>query len=146
MTEVANIVGVPLAPFIKAVEGGSYQLHGYRCHHCKEVFTEHHRACPCCATASALAPMDLAHKGKLFTYTIVHRSFPGIQTPFISAIVKLDSGGFIRGNLVGIDPRPEVVRFDMPVRVEFERVNSPDANQSDLIRHVFVPVDQSVPQ
>lgn len=146
MTEIVNNIGVPLAPFIRPSTDGSFQLHGYQCKHCEEVFTEHHRACPCCAAVSALIPTDLAHQGRLFTYTIVHRSFPGIQTPFISAIVKLESGGFVRGNLVGLEARPEFIQFDMPVKVEFERLAGLGESQTELIRHVFVPADQAVPQ
>jgi hypothetical protein len=38
----------------------------------------------------ALKPERLANTGRLYNYTIVHRSFPGVETPFISAIVDLE--------------------------------------------------------
>ena len=50
----------------------------------------------------------------------MHRSFPGIEVPYVSAIVDLDDGTAIKGNLINIDPDPEKIEFDMPVEVVFD--------------------------
>ena len=35
-----------------------------------------------------------------------YRSFPGIEMPYISAVVDLEGGGTVKGNLIDIDPDP----------------------------------------
>ena len=48
----------------------------------------------------------MPNSGKLYSYSIVHRSFPGIEVPYISAIVDLDDGTAIKGNLINVRTRP----------------------------------------
>jgi uncharacterized OB-fold protein len=84
----------------------------------------------------------LSEQGKLFSFTIVHRSFPQIKTPFISVVVELEGGGFIKGNLEAVEPVPAAVRFNMAVRVRFDRLMS-DSGQPDLLRYYFVPMEVS---
>jgi uncharacterized OB-fold protein len=129
----------PLGSFIRLGPDGRPHLCGCKCTHCGAVLLETRRGCPRCAAIGTLAPIELSHRGRLFTYTIVHRSFPGIPTPFISAIVELEGGVFIKGNLVGVELRPEALAFDLPVRVEFERLQAPGKAGTEIIRHVFVP-------
>jgi uncharacterized protein len=133
----------PLGEFIKLDAAGAPRLEGYKCSSCGEVLLEQRRGCPKCTSIGTLVPTALSDRGKLFTYTIVYRSFPGISVPFVSAIVQLDGGGFIKGNLVGIEPKPELLRFDMPVQVQFERMKPTTPDGPDLLRHVFVPVSTS---
>lgn len=130
----------PLGAFIKIAADGAPRLEGFKCSSCDEVLLEDRRGCPKCAGIGTLRPVVLSDRGKLFTYTIVHRSFPGIPVPFVSAVVELDNGGFIKGNLIGLEPKPEALRFDMPVRVQFERLPAMESNGPDLLRHVFVPL------
>jgi uncharacterized OB-fold protein len=134
----------PLGSFIKVDSAGNPYLEGVRCANCGEVLLETRRGCPNCSAIGMLEPLRLSETGRLFSYTIVYRSFPGIETPFISAIVALDGGGFLKGNLIGVDPSPAAVRFDMPVRVQFDHPEVADKPDLDCLRHVFVPlVDQN---
>ena len=55
----------------------------------------------------ALAAQKLSKKGKLYAYSIVHRSFPGVEVPYISAIVDLEGGGTI--SIAHCDLKPENV-------------------------------------
>jgi uncharacterized protein len=130
----------PLGSFIKMGSDGHPYLQGVRCAHCAEVLLESRRGCPKCASIGTLEPVRLSETGRLFSYTIVHRSFPGIETPFISAVVALDGGGFLKGNLIGIEPAPEALRFDMPVRLQFDHPKVPGKLDVDCLRYVFVPV------
>lgn len=77
--------------------------------------------------------------GKLYNWTIVYRSFPGIKVPFISAIVDLDGGGTLKGNLIDIEPDPSKLTFDMPVTVVFSAVTQTDAAGSEFISYLFFP-------
>jgi uncharacterized OB-fold protein len=129
----------PLASFIKVDGTGVPYLEGVRCTSCGEVLLESRRGCPKCASIGTLEPVRLSQTGRLFSYTIVHRSFPGVETPFVSAVVELDGGGFLKGNLVDVDPQPAALPFEMPVRVRFDHPKVPGKLDFDLLRYVFVP-------
>jgi uncharacterized protein len=125
-----------LAPFVKIDTDGKPYLEGFKCTACGEVLAlGSRRACPKCATVGALQPIRLAERGRLYTYTVVRRSYPGVQTPFIAALVDLDGGGAIKGNLIGMDP--DSVRFDMPLQVEFETITVAGESSARHVRHVF---------
>jgi len=62
----------------------------------------------------------LPTRGKLYSYSIVYRSFPGVEVPYISAIVDLEDGTAIKGNLIGVEPDPKNITFDMPIEVVFD--------------------------
>jgi uncharacterized OB-fold protein len=59
----------------------------------------------------------LATTGKLRSFTIVHRTVPGVPAPYVSALVDLDGGGSVKGNLQNVPPDPEHVKLGMPVRM-----------------------------
>ena len=44
--------------------------------------------------------IKLSDNGKLHSFAVVYRSFPGIDVPYVSAIVDLEGGGTIKGNLI----------------------------------------------
>jgi uncharacterized OB-fold protein len=84
----------------------------------------------------------LSNRGTLYVYSIVHRSFPGIETPYISAIVDLDGGGTVKGNLIGVDPDPEKIRFGMPVEVVYkDALGRKDKEGNAYISYFFQPAD-----
>jgi uncharacterized OB-fold protein len=61
--------------------------------------------------------------GRLVSYIINYRPVPP-ATPDelqIIALVELDEGPRMLTNIVGVDPEPENLPLDCPVRVEFER-------------------------
>jgi uncharacterized OB-fold protein len=138
MAEAAPEAIQALASFIKLGADDQPYLEGVKCAACGEVMAlETRRACPKCAAIDRLEPIRLAARGRLYAYTVVHRSFPGVKTPFVAALVDLDGGGSIKGNLEGVDP--DAVAFDMPLTVEFERFDAPGAGGGRCVRHVFRP-------
>jgi len=128
-----------LGSFLKLDDQGKPCLEGFQCGACNEVLLQNRRGCPRCGALGSLRARRLAEHGRLFSYTIVHRSFPGIATPFISAIVELDGGVFLKGNLVGVEATPAAVPFDMPVRVQFHYPEVPGHTGKTLLSYVFVP-------
>jgi uncharacterized OB-fold protein len=133
-----------LGSYVRIGPDGRPSLWGCKCSHCGEVLLESRRACPRCATVGSLVPVPLASRGRVFSYTIVYRSFAEIPTPFISAVVALEGGGFIKGNLIGIEPDAASIPFDLPVRVEFEQLSAPGNPARQILRHVFVPEEQGL--
>ena len=60
--------------------------------------------------------------------------------PYISAIVDLEGGGTVKGNLINIDPEPENIQFDMPVDVVFkDALGRKDRDGNSYISYFFQP-------
>jgi len=90
-----------------------------------------------------MSPCRLAESGKVYVHTIVHRSFPGVPTPFIDVIVDLHDGAYLKGTLLGVEPDPGKAFFDLPVKVVFLEeapVNMPGAPH---LTYAFEPVGSS---
>ena len=60
-------------------------------------------------------------------YSIVHRSFPGIEVPYVSAIVDLEGGGTVKGNLINVEPEPDQIKMGMPVELVFKKAPQKDS-------------------
>lgn len=127
------------ATYIELDATGQPALRGSRCRQCSTVFIGYRDHCGRCCARSSMESITLASRGRLHSYTIVYRSYPGIQVPFVSAIVDLEGGGALKGNLLGIEPTPEAIRFGMPVRIEFRDAGFANPEASGHVVHVFVP-------
>jgi uncharacterized OB-fold protein len=130
---------LPVVGFLKIPESGEPYLEGYRCENCGEVFLADHPSCAACRKRGTLKATRLSNKGKLYNFTVVHRNFPGVDVPFISAIVDLDGGGTLKGNLVDIVPSPEALKFDMPVDVVFRDAGRKDREGNSYLAYFFTP-------
>ena len=87
---------------------------------------------------TAFKRRKLATSGKLRSFTIVHRTVPGVPAPYVSALVDLDGGGSVKGNLVNIPPDPEHVKLGMPVRMT-TFVAGTDDDGTDAVAFAFEP-------
>jgi uncharacterized OB-fold protein len=130
---------LPVVGFLKIPESGDPYLEGYRCENCGEVFLADHPSCAACRKRGTLKASRLSNKGKLYNFTVVHRNFPGVPVPFISAIVDLDGGGTLKGNLVDIVPSPEALKFDMPVDVVYRDAGRKDKDGNSYLAYFFTP-------
>ena len=84
--------------------------------------------------------VTLPNNGKLYSYSIVHRSFPGIEVPYISAIVDLEDGTAIKGNLINCEPDPASIEFDMPVEVVYaDALGRKDSDGNSYMSYFFQP-------
>lgn len=129
----------PVVSYLKIPDEGAPYLEGFRCDACQAVFLEKSRACASCGGRDTLKPYRLADTGKLYNFTVVHRNFPGVPVPFISAIVDLDGGGSLKGNLVDIVPSPEALKFDMPVKVVYRDAGRKDKDGNAYLSYFFTP-------
>jgi uncharacterized OB-fold protein len=94
-----------------------------------------------CAKCSSAGPFDtvkLASTGELHVFTIIHQATPYVQAPYIAAIVDLDGGGSINTNIVGIEPKPENLKFGMKVKMFTEKV-SEDKEGNAYVAYRFTP-------
>ena len=137
--EVAASGPLPVVPFLKIPSKGEPYLEGQRCSKCDAVFLGERAVCSKCYARGELKPTPLANTGSLYVYSIVHRSFPGVEVPYISAIVDLEGGGTVKGNLIGIDPDPEKIELGMPVEVIYKVAPTKDREGNEYLTYYFQP-------
>jgi uncharacterized OB-fold protein len=138
-TEAAATNLLPVVPFLKIPDSGSPYLEGCRCKSCKAVFLGERETCSSCGKRDSLETTRLSNQGSLYVYSIVFRSFPGIEVPYVSAIVDLDGGGTVKGNLINIDPVPEKIKMGMPVEVIYKKAPRKDGEGNEYLTYYFQP-------
>ncbi|MGW9267470.1 Zn-ribbon domain-containing OB-fold protein, partial [Gordonia terrae] len=85
---------VPVVSYLRL--GDEPAITGHRCPTCAAVYVLRRSTCASCGSGDLGARADLASTGVVDVATRVHRAAPGIETPFLSGVVKLDGGGFVR--------------------------------------------------
>ena len=138
MTEKSEAAAPSIIAHLKRSEDGKPYLQGARCGACGHTYVGTRETCAKCYARGQMQAVSLAEAGKLYAYAIVHRSFPGVETPFIDVIVDLEDGSHIKGILKGVDPDPEKLAFDMPVKIDYREVVPPGSNEKYLA-YFFVP-------
>lgn len=131
---------LPVVDWLKLPENGDPFLEGEKCSACGAVFIGSRETCSKCGARGKFEAIKLSNKGKLYSFCIVYRSFPGVEVPYISAIVDLEGGGTVKGNLIGIDADPAKIQFDMPVDVVFQdALGRKDTEGNSYISYFFKP-------
>jgi uncharacterized OB-fold protein len=136
---MTNAKPLPAVEFLKIPESGAPYLEGMKCKSCSSIYLGARAVCSKCGARDQLAPLKLSDKGKLYAYSIVHRSFPGVEVPYISAIVDLEGGGTLKGNLINVEPDPKKLKFDMPVEVIIKDAGRKDREGNSYLAYFFQP-------
>lgn len=129
-----------LVPFLKRDPKGNPYLAGARCRSCGHTYVGDRTICAKCAARNQMEPVRLSETGKVYVYTIVHRSFPGVETPFIDVIVDLDDGAHLKGTLVGVKPDPDNIPFGLAVKVSYREADPVNKPGKPHLTYVFEPV------
>ena len=131
---------LPVVDFLKIPEDGDPYLEGYRCKKCGSTYLGERNVCSKCFARNEMEVIKLSETGVLHSYAIVFRSFPGIDVPYISAIVDLDDGGTIKGNLINIEPDPDKIEFNMPVKITYgDALGRKDKEGNSYLSYFFEP-------
>ena len=110
---------------VRVGDDGSVWIQGYRCGSCGAVMPVPTMACRRCASRIAPDAYRSPETGTLYTWSVVHRSYPGVAVPFVSAIVDL-----------------EALRTAMPVRLVFDDAGGAvDADGNPYVGFHFVAGD-----
>ena len=91
---------------------------------CKACGTLRHPPRPMCSSCRSLEWDSVIASGRGEVYSFVvhhHPPVPGFDPPFVVAVVQLEEGTRIIGNVIDIDPAD--VRIGMPVQVCFVPVH-----------------------
>ena len=131
---------LPVVDFLKIPDSGDPYLEGHKCNQCDAIFLGERSICSKCGSRDGLQATRLSNQGNLYVYSIVHRSFPGIEVPYVSAIVDLDGGGTVKGNLINVEPDPEKIEFGMPVEMVFaDALGRKDKDGNSYLSYFFQP-------
>ncbi len=131
---------LPVVDFLKLPEGGDPYLEGHKCKSCSAAYLGERKACAKCGERGQIEPFKMGSTGNLYVYSIVHRSFPGIEVPYVSAIVDVDGGGTLKGNLINIEPDPDKIELGMPVEIVFgDALGRKDRDGNSYISYFFQP-------
>lgn len=131
---------LPVVDFLKLPDDGDPYLEGCKCNNCGATFPGTRIACAKCGVRNDMETVRLSNTGKLYAYSIIHRSFPGIQVPYVSAVVTLDGGVALKGTMVNIDAEPEKLEFDMPIEVVYlDAQGRKDKEGNSYISYFFQP-------
>ena len=130
---------LPVVKYLKIPKKGEPYLEGQSCKSCSAIFLGERSTCASCGSRDGFEAKKLADTGSLYVYSIVHRSFPGVEVPYVSAIVDLDGGGTIKGNLINIDPSPDKIEMGMPVEVIYRIAPTKDHEGNEYLTYYFQP-------
>jgi uncharacterized protein len=138
MSEMRPLSAVDFLHFDSA---GVPFLRGSRCDKCNAIAPGDRSVCNACGARDAISPTRLSERGALYTYTIVHRSFPGVKTPFVAVIVDLEGGGALKGTLLNTPIDPRQIAYGMLVRVIFRDTGQCSAEGRPFFSYYFVPIE-----
>ncbi|NUR83192.1 MAG: Zn-ribbon domain-containing OB-fold protein [Nonomuraea sp.] len=104
-------------PFWDGAAAGELRIQ--RCTQCERHYFYPRPACPRCGSEQ-VEWVTASGRGTLYSYVINHGPAPGFEAPYVIAVVELEEGVRMMTNLVGVEPDPEQLPLDLPLRVTFE--------------------------
>ena len=117
-----------------------YSLIGSKCPSCGKYFYPERKICPSCKRTVKMETVKFSGKGKVFTYTVIRVPPEGfnIYAPYIVAIIELEEGIKITGQIV--DCEPEDVKIGMEVEAVFRKMRSGKGSGIILYGTKFRPI------
>ncbi|MCH8090644.1 MAG: Zn-ribbon domain-containing OB-fold protein [Chloroflexi bacterium] len=95
-----------------------------RCKECQRAYFYPRPFCPRCFSFN-VEWFEASGRGKLYSFVINHRPAPGFgPEPYVIAVVELDEGPRMMTNLIDVEPDPDKISCDMPVRIVYEDVTT----------------------
>ena len=95
--------------------------------------------CTACAGCfgTDFTTVKIATTGEVKSFTIVTFAAPGVEVPFVAAVIDCD-GTSVRGNNINCPPDPEHVTLGMQVRLATHPVGTDD-NGVEAVNYGFEP-------
>ena len=134
MTDTETPTRIPLVDYL-ALEPAPH-LVAQECTNCGARYFDHRDACAGCFEAD-FSPVDVATSGEVTAFTIVAYAPPGVEAPFVAAVIDCD-GTPVRGNLRDVAPDPEHVTLGMKVALTTYSLGT-DSAGTEAIGFGFAP-------
>lgn len=106
-----------------------------RCPACEKPWFPPRPGCPTCGSRD-IEVFEASGSATLYSYVISHVAPPGVEAPFVVAIVELEEGPRMVTNVVGVEPDPRNLPLDLPLTVTFRDL------EGDLKLPVFEPANK----
>jgi uncharacterized OB-fold protein len=129
----------PIVPFLRVPEDPNEQpyMWGSKCKACGAVFLGERLACGKCGDLGPFQEVRLSDEGEIYVFSVVHQTVPGLESPYVAAIIDLPEGVSVRGNVYGLDPeKPSPDWFGKKVKMYAEKVRT-DREGNDVIAAKF---------
>ena len=141
-TESKEKTQKPIVPYLRlgATPDEKAYLWGSKCRACGTAYLGKRMACAKCFAVDDFDEIRFGEYGTLRTFSIVHQSLPGIEVPFIAAVVDLPEGAAVRANIGGIEPDPDklVPLLGKKLQMYTEKLRE-DKEGNDVIGYRFRP-------
>lgn len=131
---MSTVTRIPFVDYL--VLEPSPHLVANECTACGARFFDRRNACAACF-ATDFRSVDVATEGEVRAFTIVTFAAPGVDVPFVAAVV--DCGGTsVRGNIINCPPDPDHVSLGMRVRLATTVVGT-DGAGVEAVNYGFEP-------
>jgi uncharacterized OB-fold protein len=114
MTDTAAPERIPFVDYL-VLDDGEPHLVAHECTNCGARYFDRRNACAGCF-GTDFRTAKVATEGEVRSFTIVTFAAPGVDVPFVAAVVDCD-GTSVRGNIVNCPPDPDHVSLGMRVRL-----------------------------
>ena len=126
---------IPFVDYL-VIDDGEPHLIAHECTGCGARYFDRRNACAGCF-GTDFTTAEIATDGEVRSFTIVTFAAPGVEVPFVAAVV--DCGGTsVRGNIINCPPDPEHVTLGMQVRLATYAVGTDD-NGVEAVNYGFEP-------
>jgi uncharacterized OB-fold protein len=132
----------PIVPYLRLPEGagGQAYLSGVKCKACGAAYLGPRMACGKCFAVDNFEDLKFSNHGTLRAFTIVYQTAPGIEVPFIAAIVDMPEGTAVRANIGGVDPEGDKVAALLGKKLEmYTEAVRQDKEGNDVVAFKFRP-------
>lgn len=131
---MSTVTRIPFVDYL--VLEPSPHLVANECTACGARFFDRRNACAACF-ATDFRTVEVATEGEVRAFTIVTFAAPGVEVPFVAAVVDCD-GTSVRGNIINCPPDPEHVSLGMRVRLATTVVGT-DGAGVEAVNYGFEP-------
>lgn len=133
MTDTAT--QIPFVDYL-VLDDGDPHLIAHECTGCGARYFDRRNACAGCF-GTEFTTAKIATTGEVRSFTIVTFAAPGVDVPFVAAVVGCD-GTSVRGNIINCPSDPEHVTLGMQVRLATYPVGTDD-NCVEAVNYGFEP-------
>ncbi len=109
-------------PLFWRLKDSKYRLIGSKCTTCSKVFFPKKSLCPSCRRRGSIENFQFSGKGKIVSFTIIRVPPEGFEkyTPYAVALIELEEGATVSGQIVGDTNRVETGKS---VRTVFRKIH-----------------------
>jgi uncharacterized OB-fold protein len=126
---------IPFVDYL-VLDDGDPHLVAHECTNCGARYFDRRNACASCS-GTEFTSVDIATDGTVRSFSIVTFAAPGVDVPFVAAVVDCD-GTSVRGNIINCPPDPDHVKLGMPVRLTTYSMGADD-NGVEAVNYGFEP-------